>query len=183
MSACILGAAYADRRQQSSGAVKTPENRCRGNRNAMDDYRTKERSVKGVQDGLRPPQHGPCPTLTADTSARTLVLVDDCIQVFMTVPAEQDGRRLAQALVEEKLAACFQILGPMQSTFYWQGKVETAAEYLCLIKTTSDAFDRLKDRVKALHPYDVPELIAVPITAGSEEYVAWLKSSVSRPES
>ncbi|UCG44511.1 MAG: divalent-cation tolerance protein CutA [candidate division WOR-3 bacterium] len=101
----------------------------------------------------------------------------------MTVPTGQDGRRLAQALVEEKLAACIQVLGPMQSSFHWQGKVEIAAEYLCLIKTTSDAFDRLKDRVKELHPYDVPELIAVPITAGSEEYIAWLKSSVSGPES
>ena len=109
--------------------------------------------------------------------------MEDCIQVFITVPNEQDGKRLAQTLVEEGLAACIQVLGPMQSTFRWQGKVETATEYLCLIKTTTSAFSRLRDRVKALHPYEVPELIAVPITAGSEEYIAWLESSVGRPES
>ncbi len=114
---------------------------------------------------------------------RTLVAVEDCIQVFTTVPTEKDGRRLAQALVEERLAACIQVFGPMQSTFRWQGRVETAAEYLCLIKTTTAAFDRLKDRVRALHPYDVPELIAVPITAGSEEYIAWLRSSTGHTES
>jgi uncharacterized protein involved in tolerance to divalent cations len=128
-------------------------------------------------------QHGPCPALTADTSTRTLVAVEDCIQVLTTVPTKQDGKRLAQTLVEERLAACIQVLGPMQSTFRWQGKVETATEYLCLIKTTAAAFGRLRDRIRELHTYDVPELIAMPITAGSEEYIAWLESSVGHPES
>lgn len=101
----------------------------------------------------------------------------------MTVPTEEEGRNLAQVLVEERLAACVQVIGPMRSTYRWQGSVETSDEYLCIAKTTAVLFDSLESRVRALHPYEVPELVAVPIAAGSEKYLAWLESSVSRPES
>jgi periplasmic divalent cation tolerance protein len=92
------------------------------------------------------------------------------------------ARRIARALVDRRLAACVQIVGPIESIYRWQGRVETAREWLCLIKTTRALFPAVTTAVAALHPYETPEMVALPIIAGSQRYIEWLAASV-RPAS
>ena len=94
--------------------------------------------------------------------------------VLSTCPDSATAEQIAQALVEEKLAACVNILLPIQSVYRWQGQVETASEMLMLIKSETRAFASICDRIKSLHPYELPEIVAVPIADGSPEYLSWL---------
>lgn len=95
-----------------------------------------------------------------------------------TVPDKATGERIAQVLVEEHLAACVNLLPGVSSTYRWQGKLEKATECLLLIKTDAKHFEALKDRIKALHPYDLPEIIALPITHGSAEYLNFISENL-----
>ena len=97
-----------------------------------------------------------------------------CQIVLTTCPDSETAGRIARALVEEGLAACVSILPPMQSIYRWKGAVETATEQLLIIKTAADRFLAVQDRIKGLHSYELPEIIAVPIVAGSPDYLAWL---------
>jgi periplasmic divalent cation tolerance protein len=102
----------------------------------------------------------------------------EALVVLTTVEKQEDGERLAGLLVELELAACVQILPPMVSIYRWQGTVERASEVLLLIKTTHAAYPRLETAVKENHPYQTPEIIALPVETGSGEYLNWLESSV-----
>jgi periplasmic divalent cation tolerance protein len=102
----------------------------------------------------------------------------DAIVVFMTAPSGEEAARLAEMLVGAHLAACVQILPEMESVYRWQGKVERQAETLILAKTTRAKFEELEREVRALHSYDTPEIIAVPVVAGSAPYLEWLSKSV-----
>ena len=104
----------------------------------------------------------------------------DAIQVFTTTETEADARHIADVLVRKGLAACVQVLGPITSTYRWQGKIETTGEWLCIIKSTQELYEELEKRILKTHPYDVPEVLAVPVTAGSRDYLDWLKGSVSK---
>lgn len=95
-----------------------------------------------------------------------------------TAESEKQARVIGTALVEEKLAACFQI-APITSIYRWEGPVEESPEFICQIKTADRVFERLAARVKELHSYDVPELIAVPISNVSEDYGKWLDESIA----
>jgi periplasmic divalent cation tolerance protein len=110
----------------------------------------------------------------------------DCCQVTTTVNSREAADRIAQALVEERLAACAQVIGPIRSTYRWLGRVEQADEWYCHLKTTRGRLPEVEARIRALHPYDVPELIAIPIVAGLPAYLDWIEDSVrptpSRPE-
>jgi periplasmic divalent cation tolerance protein len=99
---------------------------------------------------------------------------DRYLMAMTTTDAREHADRLARSLVEERLAACVQVLGPIASTYRWQGQVETAEEWLCLIKTTTHRFNALAAHVDANHGYDTPELTAVPISDGSPRYLAWV---------
>lgn len=103
----------------------------------------------------------------------------DVVVVLVTVPSADVGARIAAAIVPERLAACVNILPGLRSVFLWQGRVEDEAEVLLLIKTRSDRLPALEARVRALHPYSVPELIALPVVAGHEPYLTWVSDSVS----
>jgi periplasmic divalent cation tolerance protein len=106
---------------------------------------------------------------------------DDAIVVFMTAANGEEASRLAEMLVGAHLAACVQILPEMESVYRWQGKIERSSEVLLLAKTTRGKFDDLEREVRALHSYDTPEIIAVPIVAGSTPYLEWLiKAADSR---
>lgn len=94
--------------------------------------------------------------------------------VLVTAPDESVAQTIAHALVEESLAACVNIVRGMRSIYRWQGKVEDEPEVLMIIKTRQELFEQIVSRVKALHPYSVPECIALPIVAGSEAYLGWL---------
>ncbi len=96
------------------------------------------------------------------------------IVVMTTFEKREDADRVARALVERRLAACVQILGPMTSIYRWKGKVETAGELLCLIKTRRALFPQVEKAVAELHPYEVPELIALPVEMGGARYLKWL---------
>lgn len=102
--------------------------------------------------------------------------VSDAIIVFMTAASGEEAARLADMLVGAHLAACVQILPEMESVYRWEGKVERQAEVLLLAKTTRGKFDELEREVRALHSYDTPEIIAVPVIAGSNPYLQWLNS-------
>jgi periplasmic divalent cation tolerance protein len=99
---------------------------------------------------------------------------DDAIVVFMTAANGEEATRLAEMLVGAHLAACVQILPEMESVYRWQGKVERQAEVLLIAKTTRGKFDDLEREVTALHSYDTPEIVAVPVVAGSAPYLEWL---------
>jgi periplasmic divalent cation tolerance protein len=99
------------------------------------------------------------------------------IAVFITAPSEDMAAAIARALVEAKLAACANIVKSIRSIYAWQGKVQDDQEVLMIVKTRMDLFDGVKSKVKELHSYEVPEIIALPIVAGSEEYLKWLRES------
>ena len=96
------------------------------------------------------------------------------IQVMTTTETKEQAMAIARHLVEEKLAACVQICGPMESIYRWKGKIETAPEFLCLVKTREDLFPQVESAIKKLHSYETPEIIAVPIVRGSAEYLTWI---------
>ncbi len=96
------------------------------------------------------------------------------IVVYVTVSSREEGRTIAKALVEERLAACVNQLPGVRSTYRWEGKIEESAEELLIIKTSQKLFTALEQRVCELHSYAVPEVIAVPIVAGSKPYLQWL---------
>ena len=103
----------------------------------------------------------------------------DALILLCTCSSREEATRLATTLVEERLAACVNILAtPIQSVYRWQGAVEQAEEYLLLMKTTQARSAELEKRVAALHSYDTPEIIALPIVGGSEKYLAWLREQV-----
>ena len=95
----------------------------------------------------------------------------------MTAANGEEATRLADMLVGAHLAACVQILPEMESVYRWQGKIERQAEVLLLAKTTREKFEELEREVRALHSYETPEIIAVPVTAASAPYLAWLSST------
>jgi periplasmic divalent cation tolerance protein len=96
-----------------------------------------------------------------------------------TLPADADASALARALVEERLAACVNLLPPMESVFRWDGKVDRESERQLLIKTTRDRVAALWERIRELHPYDVPEFIVLPIVDGNAAYLKWIAESTS----
>jgi periplasmic divalent cation tolerance protein len=99
----------------------------------------------------------------------------DCIAVLVTVGAREEGERIAQALVAERLAACVNIVGPISSIYHWQGAVEHGQELLLIIKTRAALYGEVETRVKSLHSYQNPEVIALPISAGTAAYLDWLR--------
>ncbi len=101
-------------------------------------------------------------------------MTSDPILVLMTAANRDEASRIAEMLVNSRLAACVQILPEIQSVYRWKGEVERASEVLLLAKTTEDKFDGLDRAVREIHSYDTPEIVALPITAGSEPYLNWL---------
>jgi periplasmic divalent cation tolerance protein len=102
----------------------------------------------------------------------------DCIQVTTTTSKEEEARRLGRAMVEKRLAACAQVLGPVSSVYWWQGKMEEAAEWLCVFKTRGALFEQLEKEIRRIHPYEVPEIVALPIADGSRDYLEWIRKEV-----
>ncbi len=103
----------------------------------------------------------------------------DILLALTTCPTAESAETLATALVGEGLAACVNQLPGVQSTYMWQGKLQRDGEILLLIKTTAARMAALETRLKALHPYELPELIAVPVNAGSEAYLDWVRQNVA----
>ena len=100
--------------------------------------------------------------------------------VLTTVSSDAAAEALAQALVERRLAACVNILGPIRSIYRWQGAVENEPEYLLLVKTTADRTADLSRAFRELHPYELPELVELDVAGGSAAYLCWVIEQVSR---
>ena len=98
--------------------------------------------------------------------------------VVTTTDNEAEAQKLASAAVDQRLAACVQIVGPIRSVYRWQGKIEEATEYRCEMKTETEKFERLKTMIQQMHSYDVPEIIAIPVSAISPEYQHWLDAEL-----
>jgi periplasmic divalent cation tolerance protein len=103
---------------------------------------------------------------------------DKVLIALTTCPSPEVAERLANALVAERLAACVNRLPGVTSTYIWEGRVQNEAEILLIIKTTAGRFEVLKERLAAVHPYELPELVAIPVCAGSERYIEWVRQTV-----
>lgn len=104
---------------------------------------------------------------------------DGFVVVFMTVPDGETAGRIARTLTEERLVACVNIVPGVRSIYRWEDKLCDDSEVLCLCKTRAELFSALRERVSALHPYSVPEIIAVPLAHGSAAYLAWVAQSTA----
>ena len=102
----------------------------------------------------------------------------EAIVVLISCPNEAIAGKLARTLVDERLAACVNILPGMRSVYRWRGAIESESELLCLVKSTRAQFEAVKERVLGLHPYEVPEVVAIPIVLGHSAYLDWLLASV-----
>lgn len=100
--------------------------------------------------------------------------------VFSTFADAETARKVARTLVEERLAACANLLPQIESIYRWQGKIESSAEVLVIFKTTNDRYQQFEDRLRMLHPYEVPEIVAFPPTLGHEAYLNWVVESCAK---
>jgi periplasmic divalent cation tolerance protein len=103
--------------------------------------------------------------------------VNEGIVVLITAGSDEEAARIAHALVDEHLAACVNIIPAIQSVFFWESKTQTTRESLLVCKSRASLLQRIIDRVKALHSYSVPEIIALPIFGGASDYLAWVQES------
>jgi periplasmic divalent cation tolerance protein len=103
----------------------------------------------------------------------------DCVTVWTTIGIGTDGQHLARTLVAERLAACVNVMGEMESVYRWQERVETARERQVIIKTTMQRVPALQARLQELHEYDVPEFLVMPIAGGSDAYLEWVRESTA----
>ncbi|OGD36808.1 hypothetical protein A2850_02425 [Candidatus Azambacteria bacterium RIFCSPHIGHO2_01_FULL_51_74] len=97
------------------------------------------------------------------------------IQVSTTVTKKGDAERIAEVLSDKKLSACAQIIGPITSVFRWKGKVEKSKEWLCIVKAKRSQYKKIEKEIKKVHPYELPEIIAMSIIEGSREYLGWIQ--------
>ncbi|MDL1965385.1 MAG: divalent-cation tolerance protein CutA [Candidatus Desulfofervidus auxilii] len=107
-------------------------------------------------------------------------MTQEYIQIITTTDKKQNAEKIAKTLVEKRLAGCVQILGPIVSTYWWKDNIETAEEWLCFIKSKRELYDELEEAIKEIHPYEIPEIVAIPIVAGNKEYLEWLSNELKR---
>lgn len=105
------------------------------------------------------------------------------VQIGIAVPDADTAARISAALLEQHLCACVQTVGPVTSRYRWQGRVETATEFLLLVKTRRALYQAVETAVRALHPYEVPEIIALPVQDAGKQYAAWVVESTATPSS
>jgi periplasmic divalent cation tolerance protein len=100
------------------------------------------------------------------------------LQVTTTTETKEDAQKIAYSIVEKRLAACVQIVGPITSIYWWKDKIEEAGEWLCIMKSSQSLYAELEKTIQKTHPYDVPEIISVPIDGGSKRYLEWLEKEI-----
>lgn len=104
------------------------------------------------------------------------------IQVVTTTERQADAQQIALALVEKRLAACVQVIGPITSTYRWQGQIETAQEWQCWAKSRRELYDEIEQAIRRLHHYEVPEILAIPVLVGSASYLEWVNKETTKCE-
>ncbi len=106
-------------------------------------------------------------------------MVYEYVIVLTTLPGDMDGTAFARAIVEERLAACVNRLAPMESVYRWEGAIEQESERQVILKTSKDRVVALWERVRELHPYDVPEFVVLPVVDGNDAYLRWIAEATS----
>jgi periplasmic divalent cation tolerance protein len=106
--------------------------------------------------------------------------MEEFIQITTTTEKKEDAQKIAQALLEGKLAACVQIVGPIESAYWWRERIEKAVEWQCIAKSTKKLYPAVERVIKENHPYDVPEIMAIPVVAGSKDYLNWLHGELAK---
>jgi periplasmic divalent cation tolerance protein len=102
--------------------------------------------------------------------------------LMITVAGVEEGERIAKALVSERLAACVNIIPGVRSFFRWEGKIDQAGEFLMLVKTRRSFVSKVREKVRSMHSYTVPEIIALPVIAGNQDYLRWIDGSVGKEQ-
>ena len=105
--------------------------------------------------------------------------MSEFLQVITTTGSREDALAIARETVRARAAACAQVSGPVTSTFRWKGRVEEEEEHVCTMKTTSKAYKKLEAIIRSIHPYEVPEIIALPIETGGSDYLAWMRGETA----
>lgn len=123
---------------------------------------------------------GPPAAMLRAATFKANLMTEQVIVALSSCPDEATAQRLAQALVSERLATCVNRLPGMTSTYFWDGRLQDEAETLLIIKTTAARLAELQARLTALHPYELPELVALPVAGGNEPYLQWVRNGVSR---
>ena len=100
--------------------------------------------------------------------------MNEYIQVFTTAENKDDAKKIARDLVEKRLVACAQVIGPIMSTYRWKGKIEEEEEWLCILKSRYESYEKLEERIKSIHPYEEPEILALSVVKGSRGYLEWM---------
>jgi periplasmic divalent cation tolerance protein len=101
------------------------------------------------------------------------------IEVHTTIDTKEGAQKIAEALVSQHLAACVQVSGPIISTYWWQENIEQAEEWVCTAKTRKECYPALEQAIRAIHPYDVPEILAVDVISGNADYLNWVSQETS----
>ena len=104
--------------------------------------------------------------------------MSEFLLVFTTLGSKEEAEKIALAVTKERLTVCSQIEGPITSVYWWQDKLEKDEEWRCTFKTSNKLFPELEAKLKQLHPYETPEILAIPIENGSKEYVTWMKTEL-----
>ncbi|MDQ3932004.1 MAG: divalent-cation tolerance protein CutA [Actinomycetota bacterium] len=117
-----------------------------------------------------------------DVTSRGFGGAAEFVQVLTTTESEQEAGKLANSLVEARLAACVQVVGPIRSTYWWKGEVEREQEWLCIVKTSLERYDDVEAHILQNHNYEVPEITALPVVQGSTTYLSWIAAE-TRPDS
>lgn len=102
----------------------------------------------------------------------------EIIVVFMTVPSLREGNRISRAVLTSRLAACVNVIPGIRSMYQWKGKIVQEKEAMLVLKTTRSRYRKLEQKIKQLHPYEVPEVIAIPLICGSSQYIEWVTKEV-----
>jgi periplasmic divalent cation tolerance protein len=102
------------------------------------------------------------------------------IQVTTVTANQKEAENIAHVLLETRLAACVQIFGPISSTYWWQGTIESAQEWVCQIKTSRQLYPQVETTIRRLHSYEIPEIVASPIIVGNQDYLKWLDAEVAK---
>lgn len=104
----------------------------------------------------------------------------DYLEVFTTAQKKEDAEAIAKTLVERRLAGCVQLVGPIASTYWWNGAIETAEEWLCVIKSERSVYPQLEETIRKIHTYEIPEITAISIAIGSKDYLRWLGTVIGK---
>ena len=118
------------------------------------------------------------PSLGRNRSMNDTII--ETIQVVTTASTREDVETIAREVVRKRLAACAQVSGPVTSYYWWKDELEKAQEWVCRIKTQRDLYDQLQDAIRAMHPYQVPEILALPVVDGNPDYLQWLAEETAR---